>query len=93
MNGGLISDSVCVAETLADYFSKVSNSANYDNDFRVRVGGTPIPEFSSDNSEYYNIPFSGKELSFALSKTNNNSPGEDLIQVDLIKRLPFEMFY
>ena len=90
VDGCLISNSDRVADTLAAHFSSVSSSTNYANDFRERARVTPAPDFTSGNTEYYNEAFSDRELRFALSKTANNSPGEDMINAELISRLPPE---
>ena len=40
------------------------------------------------NSEYFNIPFTMKELRHALQHTKNSSPGEDTIFAEMVKNLP-----
>ena len=88
VDNNLISDSKSVADILANHFSKVSSRSNYGQEFREMASELQCPNFTSDNTEYYNRLFSLKELQYAISRSKNTSPGEDTIQADMIKMLP-----
>ena len=57
-------------------------------DFRDSANEREYPDFHTHNSEYYNIPFTMKELRHALQHTKNSSPGEDTIFAEMVKKLP-----
>ena len=84
----LIYEPTGVAEELAKHFSNVSSKNNYTTDFINRDNSINFPNFSSQNTEYYNQPFQLREFNDALSNTKNTSPGEDSIKAEMIKRLP-----
>ena len=79
-----------IANTLADYFSENSSSENYSAKFRKIKDQQEKQKlkFTSDNSESYNSKFSITELTDALSKAHDSSPGPDDIHYQLLKHLP-----
>jgi len=86
----MISSPVEICDKLAENFCKVSNNYNYNIRFqgiKQLSESTPI-DFSSNNREPYNQPFSHDELIYALRSTKNGSPGEDEITHNMIKNLP-----
>ena len=79
-----------IADTLADSFSKNSSSENYTSKFRNIKNQQEKQKlkFTSDNTENYNSGFSLSELTDALSKAHDTSPGPDDIHYQLLKHLP-----
>ena len=79
-----------IANTLADNFSEKSSSENYSAKFRKIKDQQEKQKlkFTSDNTESYNSKFSLKELTDALSKAHDSSPGPDDIHYQLLKHLP-----
>ena len=55
---------------------------------RLKTNKKKKLKFTSDNTESYNSKFSLKELSDALSKAHDSSPGPDDIHYQLLKHLP-----
>ena len=76
-----------IANTLADSFSKNSSSENYTSKFRNQQEKQKL-KFTSDNTENYNSEFLLSELTDALSKAHDTSPGPDDIHYQLLKHLP-----
>ena len=79
-----------IANTLADNFSEKSSSENYSAKFRKIKDQQEKQKlkFTSDNTENYNSKFSLTELTDALSKAHDSSPGPDDIHYQLLKHLP-----
>ena len=79
-----------IANTLADNFSEKSSSENYSAKFRKIIDQQEKQKlkFTSDNTESYNSKFSLTELTDALSKAHDSSPGPDDIHYQLLKHLP-----
>ena len=78
-----------IANTLADSFSKNSSSENYTSKFRIlKINRKNKLKFTSDNTENYNSEFLLSELTDALSKAHDTSPGPDDIHYQLLKHLP-----
>ena len=79
-----------IADTLADNFSEKSSSENYSAKFRKIKDQQEKQKlkFTSDNTESYNSKFSFSELTDALSKAHDSSPGPDDIHYQLLKHLP-----
>ena len=79
-----------IANTLADNFSEKSSSENYSAKFRKIKDQQEKQKlkFTSDNTESYNSKFSLTELTDALSKAHDSSPGPDDIHYQLLKHLP-----
>ena len=84
----MVSDSKEVSDLLAEHFSKISSEESFGQDFRDSANEREYPDFHTHNSEYYNIPFTMKELRHALQHTKNSSPGEDTIFAEMVKKLP-----
>ena len=79
-----------IANTLADNFSKNSSSENYTSKFQNIKNQQEKQKlkFTSDNTENYNSEFLLSELTDALSKAHDTSPGPDDIHYQLLKHLP-----
>ena len=79
-----------IANTLADSFSNNSSSENYTSKFRNIKNQQEKQKlkFISDNTENYNSEFLLSELTDALSKAHDTSPGPDDIHYQLLKHLP-----
>ena len=79
-----------IADTLDDNFSEKSSSENYSAKFRKIKDQQEKQKlkFTSDNTESYNSKFSFLELTDALSKAHDSSPGPDDIHYQLLKHLP-----
>ena len=79
-----------IANTLADSFSKNSFSENYTSKFRNIKNQQEKQKlkFTSDNTEDYNSEFLLSELTDALSKAHDTSPGPDDIHYQLLNHLP-----
>ena len=79
-----------IANTLADNFSEKSSSENHSAKFRKIKDQQEKQKlkFTSDNSESYNSKCSLTELTDALSKAHDSSPGPDDIHYQLLKHLP-----
>jgi ribonuclease HI len=88
-DSNIITDKKAVANLLAETISFNSSSEHYSSDFqreKSRRESKPC-NFSSDNQEDYNIPFSMQELKTALLKSNNSAPGPDSIHYQLLTHL------
>ena len=80
-NGAYISSPLDVATTLAGYFSSKSDGSTNDplfNVHRAHLESSPVV-FPSDNSAFYNKPFSISELLLAVGSSTSRSPGSDRI--------------
>ena len=74
-----------IANTLADSFSK--NSSSKFRNIKNQQEKQKL-KFTSDNTENYNSEFLLSELTDALSKAHDTSPGPDDIHYQLLKHLP-----
>ena len=75
-----------IANTLADSVSKNSSSENYTSKFRnikTQEENQKL-KFMSDNTEHYKSKFLLSELTDALSKAHDASPGPDDIYFQLL---------
>lgn len=92
----MITEPYCIANILADKFTKNSSSQNYTADFLQYKAEEEKEEitFNSNQdtgSQYHlNNPISLKELTSTIDSTKNSSPGPDGIPNILIKQLPTE---
>ena len=89
-NNKLLTDTKEIANAIAEHFSSVSTSSSYSinlQEYKNLAEKLPI-KFNSDNSEYYNAPFSLASLYQALNKCHDTSPGPDEIHYQMIKHLP-----
>ena len=86
-NNELVSDKHTVANILADSFAAVAGDHNYSPEFlRMRqIYENRPPNFKTACNDVYNKPITMTELKHALSKSNNSSPGKDLISYSMIK--------
>ncbi len=74
----MITDVWDIADTLAKESANKSSSDNYTQNFQnhKKTEKTKL-NFSSNNKEDYNQPFSKAELESAISKSQDSSPGPD----------------
>jgi len=79
-----------IANSLAHSISKTSASENYNTKFRTFKDNQEKHNinFTSDNAEDYNEPFSMSELLTSLDKAKDTAVGPDDIHYQLIKHLP-----
>lgn len=88
-NGQTYSSIPEIANKLASHFSSVSSDNNYSDEFKAYREQNENPvNFTSNNVEIYNRPFTLSELQYSLSNTNNTSPGLDGVYYQMIKHLP-----
>ena len=76
----------CLAETIATN----SSNHNYNNTFlkhKIECERIPI-NFSTNNQEYYNTPFSYEELLSALEQCSDGATGPDDVHYQFLKHLP-----
>ena len=87
-----ISDPKDIADTLAKNISNISSEERYSKEFaKTKREAEKIPlDFSSENSEDYNLPFSLHELKAALAGAGDTATGIDDIHYQFIKHLPEE---
>jgi potassium voltage-gated channel Eag-related subfamily H protein 8 len=85
----LITNKKDVANLLAETISFNSSSDHYSVDFQKVKDQleSKACNFSSDNSECYNVPFSLSELKQALLKSNSSAPGPDNIHYQMLTHL------
>ena len=90
VNGQLVTDGKEIADNLADSIQKCSSEQNYSAEFKrtKRREESTILDFSSDNQEEYNLPFSFHEMKQALSKTGDTATGIDNIHYQFFKHMP-----
>ena len=85
-NGDVISESIEVAERLADHYQFISSNNHHPNHYRrmrqLEVAGL---DFESREIFDYNEPFSLQEINVAIHKCKNTAPGEDQIHYKFIK--------
>ena len=86
----LVTDKHAVANLLASTIAHNSSSAHYSPHFqKVKAAKESKPcNFTSDQAELYNLPFSMSELKQALQKCNDSAAGLDSIHYQLLTRLP-----
>ena len=89
-NGNLITDRKEVAEVLAKNLSKNSSTDNYSDEFqRIKMlKEKQHLDFSSENEEEYNLPFSVAELKQSLQRANDSATGLDQVHYQLLTHLP-----
>ena len=79
-----------IANSIASTISHNSSTDHYTERFRrykAHQERRPV-DFSSDNSEPYNVPFSFQELHNALKKAHDSASGPDNIHYQMLKHLP-----
>ena len=91
-NDEIVSDAKEQANYLAETFSKNSSSSNYSENFQKikRTKEKQKPNFSSDNLESYNKPFTISELEDALKKSNASAAGPDGLYYQFLTHLPVQ---
>src|SRR6266576_1187985 len=80
-----------IAECFARFFSEVSSNQSFSPEFLSikEAAEQKFLDFSSNNSELYNLPFTINELCHCLTHNiKNSSPGPDDIHPFMIKNLP-----
>ena len=79
-----------IANAMTDNFSHNSSSAFSTDVFTSLHCGAEKNNinFSSENDEVYNMPFSLEELQDALRRAHDTSAGPDEIHYQLLKHLP-----
>ncbi|KAG5860824.1 hypothetical protein JTB14_028551 [Gonioctena quinquepunctata] len=89
VNDTMITTDQEMSEAFADHYESVSSSLNYDPDFRMikAIEEMRTVDFETDESLYYNDPFSPHELDFALSSCKESAPGYDDITYAMIQHL------
>ena len=91
-NNQLITDTLAIAETIANTFEENSSSIKSPPAFLPikRQEESIHLNFRSNNAEGYNRPFIMEELKYSLSKANNSAVGPDKIHYEFLKHLPQE---
>ena len=86
----MITDKKAISNLLASTIEKTSSSNNKSTAFiKLKNEKEKHPcNFSSDNTEDYNLPFDLNELKTALLSCNDSAPGQDGIHYQLLKHLP-----
>ncbi|KAJ4447753.1 hypothetical protein ANN_09761 [Periplaneta americana] len=89
-NGVTTTSPIEIAEIFATSFAQVSSSNNYDPEFlKIKDAAEKRNlHFISDNTEYYNTPFTTEELEAALDTSPNTSHGPDNIHNRMLRHLP-----
>ena len=89
-NNTLQTDTKQITNTLADAFSHNSSTSHYSQKFQIYKSKNEKHKinFTSNNLEYYNTPFSMRKLQEALDGSHNTSPGSDEIAYEMLKQLP-----
>ena len=86
LNGTFINDNYQKANTLADYFGNCMNYA--DTDHETYTSPPHLPENNKLDCNAINDHYTLNELKWAISKSNDSTPGEDRISKQLIANLP-----
>ena len=85
VNNNLATDPKGSSDVLDEHFSKIFSQQSFSQDFRTAAREREYPEFSSGDSECYNVLFTMQELKHAFKNTKKSSPGEDTIFADMVK--------
>lgn len=88
--GRIFSTKPEIVNKLAETFSKISDSSNYSPQFRIhkqKLERQPL-DFTSGNTEPYNMPITISELEKAINGTKNTAPGPDQIFYQMLRHLP-----
>ena len=83
-----------LATMLAENLASLSDGSRYFREFALRKAQEEAKglDFLSDNSESYNVPFTMRELSSALSMCGNTAPGPDDVHYDMLRHLSHSAF-
>ena len=86
----LITDKKAVSNLLASTIEKTASPSNRSPAFlkNEKSKGKKPPNFTSDNTENYNLPFTLDELKTALLNCSDSAPGPDEIHYKILKHLP-----
>jgi len=90
VNGVTIEQPNAIANSIASTVSHNSSSNHYTDRFRrykAHQEQRPI-DFTSDNREPYNLPFSLSELQTAIHKAHDSAAGPDNVHYQMLKHLP-----
>ena len=90
INNNLITDANDICNALAVTLAQNSSDNHYSEIFKkhkYRKEAEPM-SFKSSNDEYYNEPFSLRELTFALKQARDCCPGPDNIHNAFLRNLP-----
>ena len=90
INNTLITGASDIANALANKFSENSSTQHYSTNFKQHKAAAEkrTINFSSDNLEDYNLPFSTTELTDAICCAVDSSPGPDNVHYQFLKHLP-----
>jgi len=86
----LITDDQKIANTLAQNFASNSSSAHYTPEFQnyKQAAETGIIDFTSNNDEAYNSPFTMTELISTIQQSHDSAVGPDMLHYQMLKHLP-----
>ena len=89
-NGRMCETKKDIANALGENFKKNSSSSNYSEKFQnIKNEKEKINlNFTSDNEEKYNFPFTYNELEESLQQTSDTAAGPDEIHYQILKHLP-----
>ena len=90
----LLTDNKEIANAIAEHFSYVSTSSSYSTkfqQFKTQAEKLPI-NFNSDNSEYYNTPFSLASLYQALNKLPQDQTRYIIRCSNIYQKILYECF-
>ena len=89
-NGKTITNTKDIANTFAKNFCKISSDENLNPvfcNYKTKEERS-VMDFSSNNNETYNLPFTNDELDEAIRKSKITSQGPDRIHYAFLKHLP-----
>ena len=85
---GIVSDPLQVTNTFAKHFASISSTTIYPLSVQQNIESlTDHLDFSSTETEFYNAPFTRKELETSLAKSNKSAPGPDGIDYSFYTNL------
>ena len=79
-----------IGEKLAEHFEYVSSDRNYSDEFIaiMNIAEQRHLNFTSDNAEAYNLPFTIHELQSAIRSNRITAPGPDNVSNLMIRHMP-----
>ena len=88
VNGQEITDPKLVMQSFAQHYASVSADTTFPDTLKSRLQNLAIScDFSSDNTEIYNTPFTLHELTHAISMCGQTSVGPDDIHYDFFSNI------
>ena len=77
-------------EKLAEHFEYISSDRNYSDEFIAikNIAEQKHLNFTSDNAEAYNLPFTIHELQSAIKSNRITAPGQDNVSNLMIRHMP-----